>query len=122
MLGKMNSCKNNPEQCFATSIEKHTPCEFSVFIKYPFVESKNNFFYRGPDSMSSKFCEIRKDNYSEDINFEQKNIEKVELIEKSYNLTILKKFPTEVMKNLTIMIEILEKWEVIVILLESILV
>ena len=70
----------------------------------------------------SKFCEIRKENYSEDINFEQKNIEKVELIEKSYNLTILKKFPTEVMKNLTIMIEILEKWEVIVILLESILV
>ena len=80
MLGKLNSCKNNPEQCFATSIEKHTPCGFSVFIKYPFVESKNNFFYRGPDSMS-KFCEIRKDNYQEDINFEQKNIEKVEPIE-----------------------------------------
>ena len=29
----------------------------------------------------SKFCEIRKDNYQEDINFEQKNIEKVEPIE-----------------------------------------
>ena len=75
----------------------------------------------------SKFCEIRKDNYQEDINFEQKNIEKVEPIEllltmeelQSYNI---KKFPTYKRTNLTTMIEILKKWEVIVILLESTLV
>ena len=36
LLGKMNTCHNNPEKSSTTKINKHTPSGYSLFTHYSF--------------------------------------------------------------------------------------
>ena len=56
LLGKMNTCHNNPEKSSTTKINKHTPAGYSLFTHCSFGTTKNKSdYYRGKNCMKI-FC------------------------------------------------------------------
>ena len=71
LVGKIDGCKNNPENLSTTKVCEHIPSDFSMFTKSSFksIESKHDV-YRAKYFMK-KFCESLKDNVMKKINFKK---------------------------------------------------
>ena len=56
LLGKMNTCHNNPEKSSTTKINKHTPSGYSLFTQCSFDKTFDKLeYYRGKNFMKN-FC------------------------------------------------------------------
>ena len=74
LLGKINTCYNNPEESSTTKINHHTPSGYSIFTHCSFDESKNKLnYYRGEDCMK-RFCKDLKEHVIKIINCEKKKL------------------------------------------------
>ena len=73
--GKINGCKNNPEDSSTTKVSKHIPSGFSISSVSSFrsIENKHDV-YRGKDCMK-KFCEFLREHAMKIINFKKKKNE-----------------------------------------------
>ena len=57
MIEKIDGCKNNPENSFATKVSEHIPSVFSLSIISSFMSIENKHdVYRGKNCMIT-FCE-----------------------------------------------------------------
>ena len=58
MMGKIDACKNNPENSSTTTVNEHIPSGFSISRILPFTSIENKHdVYRDKDCMK-KFCEF----------------------------------------------------------------
>ena len=69
---KIDGCKNNPENSFATKVSEHISSDFSMYTISSFksIENKRDA-YRGKDYMK-KFCEYLREHAMKIINFKNK--------------------------------------------------
>ena len=80
LLGKTNTCHNNPEKSSTTKINKHTPSGYSLFTHCSFDRTKNKLdHYRGKNCMKN-FCSDLKEHATKIITYEKK--EKIPLTKK----------------------------------------
>ena len=85
LLGKMNTCYNNPEESSTTEINKHTPSGYSLFTHCSFDKIKNKLdYYRGEDCMK-KFCKDLREHATKIINYEKKNMMPLTIKEEIYH-------------------------------------
>ena len=69
IIGKIDGCKNNPENSSTTKVSKHIPSGFSMSTISPFRSIENNQdVHRGKDCMK-KFCEFLREDAMKIINF-----------------------------------------------------
>ena len=90
IIGKIDGCKNNPENPPETKVSKHITSGFSMFTISSFRNIKNKHdVYRGKDCMKN-FCELLREQAMKIFNFEKK---KMKLLKKkqqeSYGNTII---------------------------------
>ena len=72
LLGKIDTCYNNPEESSTTKINRHTPSGYSIFTHCSFDKSKNKLnYYRGEDCMK-RLCKDLKEHAMKIINCEKK--------------------------------------------------
>ena len=70
LLGKMNTCHNNPKKSSITKINKHTPSGYSLFTNCSFDSTNNKFeYYRGKNCMKI-FCLDLRENATKIVNYE----------------------------------------------------
>ena len=74
VLKKVQSCQNNPKNCYTGEKTKHKPSGYAWCSICLFDETKNRrYFYRWKDCIE-KFCKNLKELGTEIINFEQKEM------------------------------------------------
>ena len=74
LLGKMNTCYNNPEEKSTIKINKHIPSGYSIFTHCSFDKSKNKLnCYRGADCMK-RFCKDLREHATKIIDCEIKEM------------------------------------------------
>ena len=71
MLEKIDSCENNPKEPYTLCVNKHTPCGFSISIKFAPDSSKNKSFFISL-IVWKKFVKSQKNDTTEINYFEQK--------------------------------------------------
>ena len=72
IIGKIDGCKNNPENLSTTKVSEHIPSDFSMstISSYRSIENKHDL-YRGKDCMK-KFCEFLREHAIKIIKFKKK--------------------------------------------------
>ena len=74
LIGKIDGCKNNPENSSTTKVSEHIQSGFSVSSLSSFKEIENKHdVYRGKDCMK-KFCESLREHAMKTINFEKEKM------------------------------------------------
>ena len=74
MIEKIDGCKNNPENSFATKVSEHILSVFSLSIISSFMSIENKHdVYRGKSCMIT-FCEYLRENAIKITNFKKKEI------------------------------------------------
>ena len=74
LIGKIDGCKNNPENSSTTKVGEHISSGFSMSTTSSFksIESKHDV-YRGKDCMKN-FCESLREHAMKIINFKRKKL------------------------------------------------
>ena len=74
IIGKIDGCKNNPENSSTTKVSEHIPLGFSMstICSLRSIENKHDV-YRGKDCMK-KFCEFLREHTVKTINFKKKKM------------------------------------------------
>ena len=72
LLGKMNTCHNNPKKSSTTKIDKHTPSGYSFFTHCSFDTTKNKFDYYSGKNCMKNFCLDLREHATKIINYEKK--------------------------------------------------
>ena len=75
IIGKIDGCKNNPENSSTTKVSEHIPSDFSMSAMSSFrsIENKHDI-YRGKNCMKN-FCDFLREHAMKVINFKKKKNE-----------------------------------------------
>ena len=74
LLGKMNTCHNNPEKPSTNKMNKHRPSGNSLFTYRSFDTTKNNFDYNRGKNCMKNLCLDLKEHATQIINYQKKEV------------------------------------------------